>query len=211
MKSVWSILVLAFLLGACKKGKETTVFGTVTEGYDGVAIEGASLEFAYTALNNGTYSSGYTELGSTTTDADGSFSFSFENVSVIDYRVRVRKEGYFFQEHKLTRDQWRLGQENNFSATVYEEAVLNFRFYNSGNSGNTIIFNLKPHSEGCSGCCGTNKIVVGGINDTSFSCQVYGNQQISYELLKVNAGGSEEKKGTIDVSEPETLFEYDYQ
>lgn len=206
------ILLVMLTLTACKRSNQTVVYGELTEHYTGIPLDGTEVELAYTELGNGTYSSGYTSLGTVTTDAEGQYRFEFDNVSAIDYRVRAIKDGYFLRELKVGRDDWRPNQENEFNITLYETSSITFRFYNQFSSGNTLIFNLKPHSAGCSSCCSPEKISIGGINDTTFACNVYGNQSIGYEYLVVNSQGIvEEGEGVIEVDSKAVRFEQKYE
>lgn len=210
MRNLLVVTVLLVLVG-CKKEKETIVSGKATDAYSGAPVSGVVLEFAYSQLRNGSYSAGYTELGTAMSDASGDFAFAFGNVTAVNYRVRLRKEGYFFREVIINQDEWKRSQENVFNPTLFLEASIRFRFYNWSSSENQLLFTLEEHSEGCMDCCTTKSIYVAGITDTSFTCALYGNQEIGYRLNRISPGTSALEEGTIGVEAGENAFEVNFE
>lgn len=210
MRNLLVATILVVLIG-CKKERETIVSGRVTEAYSGVALDGVVLEFAYSQIRNGSYSSGYTELGSATSDASGGFAIEFGNVSAVNYRVRMRKEGYFFQEVTINQDEWKRSQENVFNPAMFLESSIRFRFYNWNSPEKQVLFTLDEHSEGCQDCCTTKSIYLQGVTDTSFTCAVYGNQEIGYRLNRISPGASTVEEGTISVDAGENVFEVNFE
>lgn len=211
MGKIWKIFtVLTLVFCGCKKENETIVTGTVSDFYSGGAIGQVQIEFAYSELRNGTYSTGYTDLGEAVSDASGKYSFEFQNVSAVNYRVRLRKAGYFFKEMIIRQDEWKRNQENIFDPTLFQQASIRFRFFNSSSPENQVLFSLDEHSDGCSSCCNTNNIHVSGVNDTTFVCDVYGNQTIGYELTRITSDDAQTTTGVIQVTAGEKVFELSY-
>jgi hypothetical protein len=203
-----AITTLLLLLQGCKPDSDYEVTGNVSDGNTGDPVALAKVYIDFSKLDNGAYSNSFSNTGETETDDQGNYTVEFLAEKVIEYRVRVVKDGFFRVFDTLNRNQWLASETNDHSVLVYRDSKINFHFF-SKQSGVTVLFKLKPHSKDCATCCSESNYVFGGIVDTTFTCSVYGNQTIEYELTRVSGVNSSQKTGTIDVFEDVVNFEYE--
>jgi len=140
--------------------------GAITEGYIGHPVSGVSVEISFSELRNATYSLGYTILGTATTDSEGAYSYAFERVAAVNYRVRCTKDGYLLHEEIVHTDDWRVKTENMLDIEMFVESSLNFRLVNTSHPSSQVLLRLEEHSQGCDFCCSHDATIrVAGIND----------------------------------------------
>lgn len=183
---------------ACKRKDATVIKGLLLESHTGSVVDGAEVDLSYSKLSNGVYSSGYSALGKVESNAAGEFSIEFENVSAVDFRLRVIRDGFFYYEEILNRDEIKNGSVNQVDLKLFEEATINFHFFNQSSAENQLVFRLEPHSEGCLDCCDSDTWSFKGINDTTIACKVHAHQTIFYDATIIGPNGSSEKDGKID-------------
>jgi len=203
------LAVVIFTL-ACKRKDITTIKGLLLEANTGAIVEGAEVEISYSKLSNGVYSSGYSSLGKAESNSAGEYSIEFENVSAVDYRLRVIREGFFYHEEFINRDEIENGYVNQLDMKLFEEATFNLHFFNQGSAENQLIFRLEPHSEGCSDCCESDTWSFKGIKDTTIVCQVHAHQTIYYDATIIGPNGSSEKDGKIVAEVGENYLEFSF-
>ena len=63
--------------------------GRVLNPVTGLPVSSADVRFRAQEINGGVWSSAYTTLSNTTTDADGYFSVSFDKSNVVEYKGRT--------------------------------------------------------------------------------------------------------------------------
>ena len=200
-------ILLNLILQGCKPDSEYEVAGTVVDGKNGAPVSKAKVFVEFSKLENGAYSNAFTPIAETETDEGGNYRVEFEAEKVVEYRVRVSRDGFFALSDTIDRNEWRANEANTFPITLYRSTDINFRFF-AGNSGVTVLFKLYPDSPGCTNCCSESNYVFSGKIDTSFSCPVYGNQIIDYELTRITGVQSSQEIGTIDLFEDQVSFEY---
>ncbi|MBT3647012.1 MAG: carboxypeptidase regulatory-like domain-containing protein [Flavobacteriales bacterium] len=208
-------LVLAsfifLVLSGCRKNREVVVMGAITEGYIGHPVSGVSVEISFSELRNATYSLGYTILGTATTDSEGAYSYAFERVAAVNYRVRCTKDGYLLHEEIVHTDDWRVKTENMLDIEMFVESSLNFRLVNTSHPSSQVLLRLEEHSQGCDFCCSHDATIrVAGINDTSFSCNVFGNQMIEYKTTQITDVEAIERVYSLDVGPGENSIYIEY-
>jgi len=186
------------------------VEGAVTEAYDMQPVGSVEVEIAKSVISNGAFSSGFEVISTDETNEAGEFSVEFEPQSVIEYRIRTRKDGFYFKEEFVDREVWLPKEENVYDIQINQASTLSVQIDATSASGR-VLFKLDPHSEGCIDCCktATNYVVNAG-SDTMFSCNVYGNQIIGYQLFEASSDG-DSLTGQIEVKQGENTFYHKIQ
>lgn len=198
---------LFLIFQGCKPDSEYEVTGNVSDGNTGLAVSNAKVYIDFSKLENGAYSNAFSNITETETDELGNYNVEFRAEKVVEYRVRVEGDAFFNVFDTLNRNEWLASESNEHSVLVYRDSKIKFHFYSS-QSGITVLFKMMPHSENCGTCCSESNYVFGGIVDTTFTCPVYGNQTIEYELTRISGVQSSQETGQIDVYEDEVNFEY---
>lgn len=190
---IFFTFLTAFLISSCKKDPDMVkVNGTVIENYVGGAISGASIVLQGKGVNTGIYSTGFSDLASTTSDASGSFSLEFEKKPYSEYRFIISKPNYFSEFVNVASTAID-GSSYNGQLKLSAIATLHFVIKNinpvSGEDYINLVITQQPAS--CSDCCTTSQINLPGMAvDTSFYCTTHGNHSII--LMKtIKHGGSQ--------------------
>lgn len=205
-----TLIILSIFLNSCGKHDKTIISGTVLEHYSGEPVANAEIKLSYSAFSGGIYSSGYSQIGTTNSDANGHYTFEFENVSAVDFRFQTSAEHYYYRETKINRDEVVNGDKNLLALELYAKALMNFRFKNSTSVQNQLLFALEDHSPGCSDCCFSGSIFMSGITDTLVSCGFYGHEKINYEASTIKTSGTEVTSGTIEIIPGENEFDFNF-
>lgn len=177
----FSLLVLAFGLHACKKGRaEIVLKGTLTDATFGTPLAGASVTLYETEAGGGDVN----VLGTATVGNDGSYSFTFSRNPVEDYILEVRKVNYFDQDIIIPLTDLSIEEDNvrNYSTTAKSWAGL--RFVTSGSG--SVSYLRQQGKAGCNICCSADEQVLNGPIDTIIYCPNDGNSLYSYTY---NANG----------------------
>ena len=193
--------IVAVAHSGCKKEESVVVQGTVREGYQNGSISNARVELEYNEISGASFSTGFKEIGVTTTDASGNFSFEFERVKAVNYQLTTTREGFETARQMIGGDEWTVAQTNRVELDIFETAELNVRFINAAPASpdDQLLFQLKPHSEGCISCC-TSQIIAHTSVDTSFTCKVYANQVIGYDYTVISGSDAQSISGDIDIT-----------
>lgn len=207
IRSALFIMVSALLYG-CNSKDVFIVTGTLTDFYSGEVIENAELTLSYTSIESGTYSSNYKFLSETSTDGNGQFKFEFDYVSAVDFRIRTSKNGYVNEDYFFDRDDWKLKDDNIAELTAFGESNLTISLLNNA-SKKQYLFKLSDHSLGCTSCCSAGTYSLKNFVDTAFTCTMYANQTVDYEIINAELGEGSKKTGSIYIEPGSNLFQFD--
>lgn len=192
MKILFSVLMIALLLlGSCKKDPDMIeVRGTIVENYVGGNIGSASVVIQGKGVNTGIYSTGFTDLATTTSNADGSFFLEFEKKPYSEYRIIVSKSNYFPELVNVSSSEID-GSSYNGQIKLNAVAALHFVIKNVNPTSADDYINLVITQQPavCSDCCPTSQINLPGISvDTSFYCTTHGNHKVLLVKTVKHAG-----------------------
>jgi hypothetical protein len=187
---------------ACKKHKNViTINGQVYDPYISTYLSGANVTISSSKLSSGFFNSNYTDIATTTTDANGSFSFEFDQEKSAGYRFYIAKENYF----DLTVDvpDADIQPENIYTTTfnLYPAAYLKLHVKNTNphDSTDLIAYSYNIDNISCAECC-SNTITkgYGKTYDVTSKCKTYGSRdvQINWHVDKWN----------LDVAYSDTVF-----
>ena len=186
---VFSMIALLFLtsaLGSCKKGKSTiNLKGNIFNGSSNQWMASMNLTLsevnAVTGLPN--------EIQSTSTDANGQYSFSFPRNQVDHYILTGTKENCFQLEVKIPFSELSIKKDNYYNAIAYEKGWVKLRFENfDPQPGEILSCNINKTKTGCEECCSTGLFTIS--NDTSIFCINDGNHEFEYYYNNTTTGQS---------------------
>jgi hypothetical protein len=92
------------VLGCKKDPKEFGIGGSVVNKKGSTPIAGATIYLDAKKLENGVFNPSFANLTSAVSDANGHYSFDFEEQRISDYRFRVYKDGFFDVEEFVDVD-----------------------------------------------------------------------------------------------------------
>jgi hypothetical protein len=198
---VISVSVIAGI-ASCKKNKNTiTINGKIYDPNAGTYISGASITISSSKVSSGFYNSNYTDIATTTTDANGAFTFEFEQEKSAGYRFYITKDNYF--DNTIDIPDADIQPENVYAPTFefYPEGYLKLHVKNSSpyNADDYIGYYYDITNINCVDCC-TNTVFkgYGKTYDTTYTCKAYGNNnvQVNWHVTKFG----------MDVAYADTIF-----
>jgi hypothetical protein len=185
---VGSVLVFFLLSGSillsCHKNKgEISIRGQVFDPNTNVNVEGATVILSASKIVSGVYSSGYSELDRTTTDANGSFSFDFKEQKVVGYQMYITNSGYFSFTKDISSDDITAGETYSPTYDLYPIGYIKLNVYNQSpfDTADFISYSFSSGYLICYECC-DNSIHYGHgiqVND-SLKCKTNGNHDVTF-------------------------------
>lgn len=202
------VLLFAFsvllCLTACKPEKKNVFHGTVRELITGQTLEAVVVSIEINKLSSGIFSS-YQWLGSTTTSADGSFSFESEAAQAISYRVSFTKNGYHPTSFEITPSD--ITEEYLIDKAIPREAYLQFYIKNVSPAYEQDIlrYRITGISPECQTCCNSDLHSFYGETDTTTFCLLVGYDTIVVEYMTFTNGISSQFSEEIVVPAGDTI------
>ena len=188
MRTFFALTICTILLTGCNKGKtEFTLKGVLTDSTFGQTLSGANVKLY--EIEAGTLTS--TLIGQSTTDASGSYSFTFARNQAESYTLVAEKGNYFAIDETIFFSDMSIEQDNirNYSTTA--KAWVKLRFKNEAPAEATDLLSYQKQSgkSDCPECHPDTEQYLTGIVDTVINCTTDGNTTFSY-LYNV-IGGSQ--------------------
>jgi len=182
MKYIYFTLILGIALFSCKKkGKaDFTLKGTLTDATYSIPMNGASVTLYEKIAGN----SSYDIIGSTSTDGNGSYSFTFPRNSAESYKIIISKNLYFEIDQLINFSDLSIENDNirNYSTTAMSWVKL--RFINQSPSAADILkYTQSEGKQGCTLCCPSGERILQGAVDTTIYCINDGNTTYAYTFL----------------------------
>lgn len=173
------------LFSACKKENKFNYIltGTVKNARGGQPISSASLEVEQQLVSGGTFSTNYVHAISGTSDGSGFYELIWERQVAAIFKLTAKKDGYFEREYELNPDDMSTGEEYSRNVQLYPVATIEMHLINTGSMGlnDALNFRYDDANFDCE-CCSEDWIALEGTADTTFSCQLYGDQWLKYVL-----------------------------
>ncbi|MEI7594170.1 MAG: hypothetical protein WCK02_00360 [Bacteroidota bacterium] len=184
--SILFIVCVAIIIGSCKKKEETYTFkGIVTETANGNPLSGCVVTLLSTSISNGSYGSGFSTIGTTTTNASGAYSFEIPVEKTIKFKLTTNKSNYFRYELEFDMN----SIQNNISTnniTLDPEATITIAAKNTMpfDGNDKITFKYKGSTKACAECC-TNDVTTytGTMVNDSITCKIIGNTMAVIEYV----------------------------
>jgi hypothetical protein len=178
---------------SCKKDQiQFTVNGTVSNEITKAAINQVKLSFYQTEVNNNALNPNFIFLGTTTTKANGEYSFTFDRKNIDKFKIIVEHDEFYNIETVYSSALLSTVDENNFSFDLESKAWIKVRLKNSFVENNELL-NFYKHNvkEECEECCVKGNLAVPHtIPDTTFVCNVVGDTYFKYTYGESTANTS---------------------
>ena len=168
---------------SCKKDQiQYTVIGTVTNTVTNAAVNQVKLTFYQTEVNNNTLNPNFIYIGTTTTNSNGDYSFSFDRKNIDKFKILVEHSEYYVNETIYSAALLSTEDDVDFSYDLESKSWIEVRlkntFVQNGEVLNFYKYNVK---EGCEACCVIGNLAVPyTIPDTTYVCNVIGDTYFKY-------------------------------
>ncbi|MFM1894690.1 MAG: hypothetical protein RIQ90_1856 [Bacteroidota bacterium] len=188
MKTGFYALLFLFTLGCGKAPKTLLLEGVVTDNSFNVPLSGATVTlYGVSATTNQ-----FSQIGTTTTDAQGYYRFEFERTRTEKYTVKITKPLYFDIENDINNSALNLkgATVRNYATTAKSWAEIRILNHNPSNTDH-LQYLRQAGKLNCDECC-TNEIKhFYGAADTSLYCINDGNSpyRIEYGVYGTNNSG----------------------
>lgn len=184
------LIGLIFLSISCNKNRDNMldISGNVLNAMNQQPIEGIEVSLEVKDLGGSSFSNSFTQIETTFTGTYGDFEFSFENRNAIEYRLIFSSDIYYSKTISINPDDLDLENINKFDEEIYSRSYLrvnvaNVNPFNSADQFALNFNNLIAESPG-PGSCLTNIVsLTGNVTDTTFECELYGDQTVEYEYF----------------------------
>ena len=111
--------VLCIGIQSCNKGPiNLTIKGKVTDPNTGIGVANVLVELDVQELSGGTFSSGFKNIASMTTDASGNYSFTFERRNAAAYKLVLSEPTYFGTDREINPDDLTTNNDNTQNFTT---------------------------------------------------------------------------------------------
>jgi hypothetical protein len=180
-----SLIVLIAMIGSCRK--DTEVFyglkGRVTDADEGFGLSETEITIEKQVVQNGVYGNTYQKALITTTNSDGMYEGNWQRENFAALRLIAKKTNYITADIELNVDAFENGISETQNVELYKEAFTTFRFIHSGGvPSDRLSFTFLNANFNCNCCSNGWKTWQAASIDTSFTCRVYGNRWLKYQV-----------------------------
>lgn len=180
------VLFVLILIASCKKNTEVnySLQGRVTDADDGVALPGAEITVEKQVVQNGVFGNTYQTALITSTNADGNYEGSWPRENFAALRMLTKKSNYITNTITLDVEEFSADNAVTQNVALYKEAFTTFRFtHANGIASDRLSFTFLNADFNCNCCANGWKTWQSASVDTSFTCRVYGNRWLKYQVL----------------------------
>ena len=189
------------------------VSGNVKNAINNQTIAGVQVILEVKEFGGNSFSNSFSEIETTLTDATGAYDITFENRNAIEYRLIFNADNYFSKTISINPDDLDLVELNKYDEKIFSWSYLKINITNSSpfNAMDQLIlnFNNMVIEDPGPGSCLINIISLSGITaDTTFECQVYGDQTVNYEYFVTKNNVTNQYNGGIYCPPGDTANSY---
>lgn len=199
-----AFVFVAIALSGCTK--KTDVFSFDCVVFDekvNAGVEGASVVMKVQNASGG-FNPNYETVGSAVTDANGRFYIEVDKDIYYSFRVEVSHSTHFSKGFDISPDDVPFSTSYSSTFPVEPKSWVATHLVNE-NASQTVIFSVDAETDDCTQCCsGGNTILQGSAVDTTFICQVYGEQQVA-----VNGTYTDENGAVHEIAETAYVNAFD--
>jgi len=181
------MLFIACICG-CKKENSANfgLKGHVTDGDTGEPVPNTRVKVEKQVVASGVFGEAYQFAMSTTTDASGNFTGTWPRENFAALRMLAEKENYINTSRNLDVDAFKREDFEFITADVrlFKEAFIQVNLTNSGTalSNDQLSFTFLNANFDCNCCSNGWRLFEGAAVDTSWTCRIYGNHWIKYQV-----------------------------
>jgi len=186
-------LLSIILFSQCRKEKaEYSLQGKITHARTGAGLNGANVNVQKTVVSGSTYSGAFAAAASSTTDASGNYSMTWERENFAALKVTASYPQFILKEHELNVSNFSVGTPYQQNLALYPEAFIEMNITNTLPSApsDKLTFTFVNANFDCFCCNNGFRQFNGTAIDTSFSCKLYGDQWLKYQGT-YNFGGQD--------------------
>ncbi len=179
------VFIVTFLIGSCKKETDVNYVlrGQVRDADENSGIADAEIIVEKQVVQSGVYGNTYQNALTTTTAANGNYEGNWPRENFAALRLVAKKTNYIPAFILLDIDAFEVDKEITQDVELYKEAFTTFRFtHTNGNSSDRLSFTFLNANFNCNCCANGWKTWQGASIDTSFTCRVYGNRWLKYQV-----------------------------
>ncbi|MFN5295936.1 MAG: hypothetical protein ACK5BL_10430 [Flavobacteriales bacterium] len=176
---------MVLLLASCRKEESASysISGKVTDADDNTPLTEVQVEVEKQVVQNGIFGNTYQRALITATNNNGEYQGSWPRENFAALRILTELENYIAAEISLDIDAFEGGQTVRQDIALHKEAFASLRFlHNGGNVSDRLSFTFLKANFKCS--CFSNgwKTWQSAQIDTTFTCRVYGNRWLKYQV-----------------------------
>ena len=177
-----------YLLSSCKKeeSKPYALSGRVLDGDSGEGISAAEVTVEKQVIQNGIFGETWVNAASATTAADGAYACEWPRENFAALKVKTAKQDYVGVLKNLDVDAFKSADNNALSTdlVMYKEGYITINLRNSGQTSaqDRLAFTFLNANFECNCCSNFWRIFEGSSVDTAFTCRVYGNRWLKYQI-----------------------------
>lgn len=164
----------------------------ITDPNSNSYVEGVSVIISSNTVSSNVYNAGYSQLATTTTDADGKFKFRLKYDKTVGYQIDLYKDQYFDESYNF--DYSVIDPKTPYSVeyTIIPEASLQFKIKNKTpfSESDELQYWYAGSLKKCASCCTDTKFTLVGMDvDLTTSCKAPGNKyaKIYYTVKKFHS------------------------
>jgi hypothetical protein len=176
---------MVLLLASCRKEESASysISGKVTDADDNTPLTGVQVEVEKQVVQNGIFGNTYQRALITATNNNGEYQGSWPRENFAALRILTELENYIAAEISLDIDDFEGGQTVRQDIALHKEAFASLRFlHNGGNVSDRLSFTFLNANFNCSCCSNGWKTWQSAQIDTTFTCRVYGNRWLKYQV-----------------------------
>lgn len=212
-KILFSALILfVSILLSCNKRENGKIIikGSVYDSRSGIYVDNASVNLATKKVNQGVYSSTYSNLSNSRTDASGKYEFDFKFEKYLDYRMLIRKENYIEKTQIVSGDYTSINVPllmptiDLIPSGYYKVRVKSQFPFNNNDFMRFQILNANFNE--CDCCRNIIFTHTGTSFDTTYKCISYAQQYLYFKLETVKNGVETIKIDSVFIVKGDTTF-----
>lgn len=183
------LLIMVLALAGCEKKQDVFAFDCVVfDEKVNANVAGASVTMMVQEAAGG-FNPNYVTVGTTTTDANGRFYIEVEKGVYYSYRVQVSHSNHFTGTFDISPDDVPFSKAYTATLPVEPKAWVSVHLKNE-NASQTVSYKVVAETDACTECCPSNTTYYqGSMVDTTITCLVYGNQNVSITGSYVDIDG----------------------
>ena len=184
MKTHLWLLVVVLLASSCRENNEISLVieGQILDSRNNWGVSDVNVRLDEKVIEGGTLTSAFGTVTSVTTNADGYFRIEFPRKNALSYRLRLTKTGYFSNEFEINPDDVNSDAPYSTNLTIIPQAEIQVNLRNVSAESDADFMRFRKLNAFFECACCNNDFVncYGASVDTSFTCTLFGDHNLSY-------------------------------
>jgi hypothetical protein len=182
------LLWVAFTLGGCKKeeSKPFNIVGRVVDGDSGEGLSQVAVTVEKQVIQSGVFGQTWLNASSTSSASDGGYSCTWPRENFAALRISPEKADYVGAVKNLDVDAFKTAEDFtiNRDLVMYKEGFITVTLRNTGQAAeqDRLAFTFLNANFDCNCCSNFWRVYEGATVDTAFTCRIYGNRWLKYQV-----------------------------